>query len=63
MNEQMNVQIEQYAYIKEKNCVFIYLTFHCYDSKKKITIGSVRLPSVVVDDGLDAFAMIVGQDC
>ena len=35
MNEQMNVQIEQYAYIKEKNCVFIYLTFHCYDSKKK----------------------------
>ena len=34
MNEQMNVQIEQYAYIKEKNCVFIYLTFHCYDSKK-----------------------------
>ena len=31
--------------------------------RKKITIVSVRLPSVFVDDGLDAFAVILAQDC
>ena len=31
--------------------------------KKIVTIVLVRLRSVFVDDGLDAFAMILPQDC
>ena len=46
--------------------ISIYISLLWIDSarlRKKITIVSVRLPSVFVDDGLDAFAVILPQDC
>ena len=48
--------------MKEKNCA-VSFNISLLWLKKKIPIGSVRLPSVVVDDGPDALAMILGQDC
>ena len=46
--------------------ISIYISLLWIDSarlRKKITIVSVRLPSVFVDDGLEAFAVILPQDC
>ena len=46
--------------------ISIYISLLWIDSsrlKKKNTIVSVRLPSVFVDDGLDAFAVILPQNC